>query len=537
MRSKSALSVLPLLFLSVALGFVIVFMKYQQQIRQTAAGLPQGMQVGAAAGSYLGMNVDMMNMVPGTAYTIKSSSGGDFFDQASQLGINTIRIVDAQFGLFNGAGYSQAQWQQVFSRAVQTHIHIILLTGGSLSHEQLLLNTYGLAKSPALWMIDVENEPDVCGSLSGLQQEITYAHQIAPGISATIGGWKCGSVWQNPPDLAKIIDMVDVASPHKYNITTALKNGTDPQTFARQELSAIRSYAKGKPIFLEEFGASNGLGPTSNDATGTPQTQAQIFQGVFKEIVAEQGQGVLGATGWSYSTRQTFGPEDSDLPWAIVLNNGSQIQPAAQVFAAYANLTPPPVSITSTVTPTLPQGSTNFSLTLCPHGLGNCGDNVSAGSGGNTNPAHTSRNVVLSILNASGSTIGSGQGTVLYNTTSQNLHGTVSVSSLTSGSYLAKVQMTGFLPKQLPGIITLTQGQTTILPVVSLTTGDINTDGQLDLLDYNILIGCFGSKQSTASCTYPITSQSPGSDINDDGSVDGVDYNLFLRELSVQRGG
>lgn len=288
---------------------------------------------GFNSGLFLGANVDMMNMLPGTPYTIKTATGGDFFDQALQLGINTIRITDTQSNL-GGAQYSQTQWQQVMNRALQTHMHVILLTQ-NLSREKLLLGTYGLTKSPALWMIDVENEPDVCGSISGLQQEITYAHQVAPGIPATIGGWKCGNNWQNPADLTKIISIVDIVAAHKYGFTTAFHGGTPAQTYAKQEFSALRQYAQGKKIFLEEFGANNGQGATGNDAAGTPQTQAQIYQGVFREIAAEKGQGVIGATAWSYSTRKTGTAENSDLPWAFVLQNGAQLLPAAQTFAAF----------------------------------------------------------------------------------------------------------------------------------------------------------------------------------------------------------
>jgi hypothetical protein len=97
--------------------------------------------------------------------------------------------------------------------------------------------------------------------------------------------------------------------------------------------------------------------------------------------------------------------------------------------------------------------------------------------------------------------------------------------------------MDGFLPRQVPGIITITQGQTTILPLTALVAGNTNNDTQLDITDYNMLISCFGGKYTASSCLAPNTPLSPGADLNDDGVVDGGDYNLFLRELSVQRGG
>lgn len=124
-----------------------------------------------------------------------------------------------------------------------------------------------------------------------------------------------------------------------------------------------------------------------------------------------------------------------------------------------------------------------------------------------------------------------------YNSQAQNFQGTIPIANLASGTYLITIKMDGFLGKQIPGIVSVTQGQQVRIQVVSLVNGDINNDNQLDIQDYNILISCFGSNQQTSSCIAPPTASSPGADIDDDGVVDGADYNLFLRELSVQRGG
>ncbi len=52
--------------------------------------------------------------------------------------------------------------------------------------------------------------------------------------------------------------------------------------------------------------------------------------------------------------------------------------------------------------------------------------------------------------------------------------------------------------------------------------GDLNNDGKVDILDYNLFMGCFG-KTPTGSCT--------SSDINQDGVIDGIDYNILLRAM------
>lgn len=221
----------------------------------------------------------------------------------------------------------------------------------------------------------------------------------------------------------------------------------------------------------------------------------------------------------------------------VTRNNGQpkqQYTTMKNLIAQYmSGATPQPSTPTTTSSPTQSQGGgTRINVTLCPHGLGNCGDNANPSGGGNTTPQHLTRNVTITILNNQNQPADTGQGTVTYDPTKQTFTGTIAISNILSGQYLVSVKMDGYLPKQLPGIISITSGQTPTLSPVSLVTGDINNDNQLDILDYNLLISCFGSKAITSSCQ-----NKTAADITDDGSINGADYNLFLRELSVQRGG
>lgn len=63
---------------------------------------------------------------------------------------------------------------------------------------------------------------------------------------------------------------------------------------------------------------------------------------------------------------------------------------------------------------------------------------------------------------------------------------------------------------------------------ISAVEGDINADGKVDILDYNIIVSCFGEKSESESCT-----DKDSADVNGDGEVNGVDYNIFLRTLRV----
>lgn len=194
-----------------------------------------------------------------------------------------------------------------------------------------------------------------------------------------------------------------------------------------------------------------------------------------------------------------------------------------------------PPQTTTTIIPTAPQGTINFLINLCPHGLGNCGDNVKPGSPGNKNIKHPTRAITVTFLDSHNTAVKTAQGTVSYDVASGTFTGVVN-TVVPDGNYLITIKTPGFLVKQAPRIFTVTQGKQTTVPAFELITGDINSDGQVDILDYNILTGCYGTKQNTSSCAMPPTTQTSGADMNDDGLVDPVDYNLFLRELSVQRG-
>jgi len=186
--------------------------------------------------------------------------------------------------------------------------------------------------------------------------------------------------------------------------------------------------------------------------------------------------------------------------------------------------TPVPPTVTLTPTPV----TTKLALTLGLDGIGKAGDNVSRTSTGNTSPLHPQRNVTLILSDQNNNPLPAITGQVSYDSVSGLFKGTIALpSTVVSGVYTLKASTPSFLLKAIPGILTLTQGQTTTVPTTDLTAGDIYNDNQISLLDYNQILSCFGSTQST--CTP--------SDLDDDGTVGGSDYNLFLRELSVQIGG
>ena len=189
----------------------------------------------------------------------------------------------------------------------------------------------------------------------------------------------------------------------------------------------------------------------------------------------------------------------------------------------------PQITSTPSPSPVSPTPiSTKLALTLGLDGIGKAGDNVSRTSTGNTSPLHPQRNVTLILSDQNNNPLPAITGQVSYDSVSGLFKGTIALpSTVVSGVYTLKASTPSFLLKAIPGILTLTQGQTTTVPTTDLTAGDINNDNQISLLDYNQILSCFGS--STSTCIP--------SDLDDDGTVGGSDYNLFLRELSVQIGG
>lgn len=70
-----------------------------------------------------------------------------------------------------------------------------------------------------------------------------------------------------------------------------------------------------------------------------------------------------------------------------------------------------------------------------------------------------------------------------------------------------------------------------VLSASNMIVGDINGDNKIDILDYNILLGCYSDMLPPTSCNASIKLHA---DLNNDGKVNQYDYNLFIREVIAQ---
>ena len=185
-------------------------------------------------------------------------------------------------------------------------------------------------------------------------------------------------------------------------------------------------------------------------------------------------------------------------------------------------------------------GSMTLAFNIGFDGIGAAGDHPLpctsfASCNSNKNPQRTTRDLTVSVFDQSNvNKTPNTKITVTYDAATGTFKGNAS-ANLTPGNYTVKVKSPGLLTKTLVSIQSLVSG-TNQIPSANLTTGDIDNDNQLTVLDYNILISCSIYTNDAETLCNRVTTYKTYSDLNDNGVVDQIDYNLFLREYSVQNG-
>jgi hypothetical protein len=188
--------------------------------------------------------------------------------------------------------------------------------------------------------------------------------------------------------------------------------------------------------------------------------------------------------------------------------------------------TPPTPFPTATVAP----GSASIAVNLFLHGVGKGGDAVNPGGTGNMSPLRPQRTVTVDVYDVQNQLVLTKQGTVTFNATLGNFTGNIDLGSqFNTGLYTVKVKTDQYLRGLVGGIQTITQGQSTNLASLTLVAGDVNNDNAINIVDYNIIVGCYSDLLPPVSCNDV---NNVRADINDDGKVNQFDYNLFIRELT-----
>jgi len=142
-----------------------------------------------------------------------------------------------------------------------------------------------------------------------------------------------------------------------------------------------------------------------------------------------------------------------------------------------ATNTPIPTGPTATPTPTATPvpGTTYLEVDVKIPGIG-----IQANAE-NTNPLNTTREATISIINTQTNTLSETKTLLTYSTTNGVFEGRVDLGTgFTGGNYVVKIKLENSLRKQY-GIASITAGQVNILPSISLTMGDLDSDNILDI--------------------------------------------------------
>ncbi len=224
-------------------------------------------------------------------------------------------------------------------------------------------------------------------------------------------------------------------------------------------------------------------------------------------------------------------------PTKISLGTISEVLSVATTDQAAENVLattlPAFVIVAEAPTPT----ATTLTFTAFLHGIGKSGDNAnpSAHSMSNKNPLHESRQIFIEVINDQNIVTATKAGILTYNKDNGNFTGTFDFGqSLPEGDYIIKLKEPTHLRKLVDGIIYIKPQQSNQIPEVAFVAGDVNNDNTLNILDYNIISGCYSDLLPAVACD---DLKKEISDLNDDGKVNQYDYNLFLREIIVQYGG
>jgi hypothetical protein len=178
-----------------------------------------------------------------------------------------------------------------------------------------------------------------------------------------------------------------------------------------------------------------------------------------------------------------------------------------------------PTTAQATATPTSPPNDMRVAMSLIVPGVG-------SGAGGNTNPNPATRTFDVQAYDPSGAFVKGGTGQGVFDPASSSFKGTASLGTMVPGFYRIKVRFENTLWKAANGV-NLVAGQTTTVPIMRLVSGDLNSDNQLNLLDYNTLLSCYGNK----SCA-----QKTKADLNLDTKVDEADINILYTAFATREG-
>src|SRR5436305_1090931 len=311
--------------------------------------------------TFYGENIDMSQILPTSQHYVVNSKGQDLIDIAADLGINLIRITNIQRSFENNADsvYTRDQWNQVLSKMQSKGIKALILIETASNNPDYyapdirpayldVVQEYiesGVFSHQDVYGVDIKNEPLLTdANVSMLQFAHTMIKAKYPCLKQTVGWWATPQSPKDPYNTnnynwsdysagQKLANIVDFYSIHLYGLNTD-NFGTDltpdlkTKVFVSQVEDGLQTT---KPILIEEFGEANGDAVSDQNTIGSPELQANIYQGVYQALKEMQSSQIIGAIAFDFYSRN----QHLDA-WAIVKNNGDYLFPAASILQEYA---------------------------------------------------------------------------------------------------------------------------------------------------------------------------------------------------------
>ncbi len=310
---------------------------------------------------FYGENIDMSQILPTSQHYVVNSQGEDLIDIAARLGINFVRITNIERSFNNNADsiYTIDQWNQVLDKLQSKGIKALILieiAGNNMDYyAQDIRPAYfhvvqefldsGVFSHPDVYGVDIKNEPVLTdANISMLQQAHDMIKARYPNLKQTIGAWATPEDpadpynpnnynWSDYPAGRKIASLVDFYSVHMYALGSSYWGvNASPEMRVKYFLSQVENGLQtNKPILISEFGESNGSAVSDQDTIGSPESQAQVYQGVYQALKEVNKPQFLGTAAFDFYSRNQY-PD----AWAIVKNNGDYLFPAAYILQDYA---------------------------------------------------------------------------------------------------------------------------------------------------------------------------------------------------------
>ncbi len=172
------------------------------------------------------------------------------------------------------------------------------------------------------------------------------------------------------------------------------------------------------------------------------------------------------------------------------------------------------------------------------------------GTGENRSPSNTTRQVIVQVFDSTDQLVlASTAQPITYSSTNGKFAGAISMGqALAAGNYTVKLKLDPYLVRKIPGIVPVTSSTTStplaLTEPTPLVVGDINLDNKLYIDDYNILRDCVDTNSLLMSNPLSVFNsaicrahpEKARADLDDNGTVDQVDYNVLIRSFSTRQG-